>query len=132
MPKEVSEYKQSLRFCHHPPSTLNPSHHLDIERNAKSHRIHRKYSAVQQYIDNQITEADAFKQILRGLLPPIDTRDRVPLRTCLLGAPVPLPTLITSRDPRNYTTFPNYEPDGYTSEPEATPYPVLRVRRTVG
>ena len=132
MPKEVSEYKQSLRFRRHQLLTLNPTRHLDIERNAKSHRIHGKYSAVQQYINDQIAEADAFKQILRGLLPPINTRDRVPLRTCPLRAPVPLPTLITSRDPRNYTTFPNYEPDGYTSEPDATPYPALRVCRTVG
>jgi len=131
MPKEVSEYKQSLHFRRHQLSTLNPSCHLDIERNAKSHRIHRKYSAVQQYIDDQIAEADTFKQILRGLLPPIDTRDRVPLHTCPLGAPVPLPSLFMSRDPRNYTTFPNYKPDGYTSEPDSTPYPMLRVCRTV-
>jgi len=129
MPKEVSEYKQSLRFHCHQLSTLNPSHHLDIKQNAKSHRIH---SAVQQYIDNQITKADTFKQILRGLLPPIDTRNRVPLRTCPLGAPVPLPSLFMSCDPRNYTTFPNYEPDRYTSEPDSTPYPMLRFRRTVG
>src|SRR5260370_6248057 len=132
MPKEVSEYKQSLCFHRHQLLTLNPTRHLDIKRNAKSHRIHGKYSAVQQYIDDQIAEADAFKQILRGLLPSIDTRDRDPLHTCPLGAPVPLPTLITSRDPRNYTTFLNYEPVGYASEPDSTPYPTLRDLWTVG
>src|SRR5882757_7191103 len=125
MPKEVSKYKQSLRFRRHQLLTLNPARHLDIERNAMSHRIHEKYSAIQQYIDDQIAEADAFKQILRGLLPPIDTRDRVSLRTSPLRAPVPLPSLFTSHDLRNYTTFPNYEPDGYASEPDSTPYPAL-------
>ena len=127
MPKEISKYKQSLRLRHHQLSTLNPHRFLNIERNARISKVYHKYSYIRQYLEEQTLEADAFKDILGSLLPDIDSRDNIPLRPSLLGTPIPYPSLVTARDPRSYTAFPNYEPDGYSSDNGCSPYPGLCV-----
>ena len=99
MPKETSKYKQSLRLRHHQLSTLNPHRFLNIERNAKISKLYRKYAGIRQYIEEQALEADVFKDILRRILPDVDSRDNIPLRPSLLGTPVPYPSLVITRDP---------------------------------
>src|SRR6267154_1121353 len=110
MPREVSEYKQSLCLHHHQLSILNPHHFLNIERNARISKLYHKYSCIRQYLEEQMLEADTFKDILGSLLPDIDSRDNIPLRPSLLRTPVPYPSLVTAWDPRVYSSFPNYEP----------------------
>src|SRR5260370_42079476 len=116
MPKEVSEYKQSLHLRCDQLFTLNPHRFLNIECNARISKLYHKYSCIQQYLEEQTLEADAFKDILGSLLPDIDSRDNIPLQLSLLRTPVPYPSLVTTRHPRAYTAFPNYAPDGYSSD----------------
>ena len=132
MPKETSSYKKDLAFRRHQLFTANPHRLLNIERNAKISKLYRKYSSIRQYIEEQTLEADAFSDILRGLLPDIDARDNVPLEPPPLGTPAPCSNYQLARDPRIYTTVPNYEPDGYSSDNGCSPYPALRVHRTIG
>src|SRR6267154_794306 len=132
MPREISEYKQSLHLRRHQLSTLNPHQFLNIERNARISKLYHKYSCIPQYLEEQTLEADAFKDILGCLLPDVDSRDNLPLQPCLLGTPVPYPSLVTARDPRVYTSFPNYEPDGYSSDNGCSPYRALHIHRTIG
>ena len=118
---------------YHAQSFINQSrlttddHHkkLDVAKNAFRHKHFRELARLRRKLDEKRKKHLAFEQQIQTLANAIDeahplpqtSNYYVPPYVSSLGEPSPFPSFAYARNPIGFTREPNYEPDGYASDP---------------
>ena len=108
---------------------------LDVAKAAYRFRRFRLVSRLKKRFDQELRELNTRRSIIDAIVRDIDSIHDGPFEsfgTIAVAVPTSFPTILTARNPINYTQLCRYQPDGYASDTALTYHCADPTTRVVG